>query len=57
MILFFKEHGDTIKTLLAGGGGFGVLMTNMDLVLKVLIGVSTFIYVVIKTAKEIKKWK
>lgn len=54
---FIQQNIDTIKTLIAGGGGFGVLMTNMDLVLKVLIGVSTFIYVVIKTAKEIKKWK
>jgi hypothetical protein len=49
------KHFDTLKVTLVGSGGFGALMTNIDLVFKVLIGGATLIYLGIKIYKELNK--
>lgn len=52
MSFILKE--DVIKVLAAGGGGFSVMMTNIELLLKVLIGVATLMYLGVKIHKELK---
>lgn len=51
------KHADTIKTMIAGTGGFGIMLTDIDLGLKVLIGAATLVYMGIKIAKELREWK
>lgn len=54
MILFLKEHSDTIKTLLLGGGGFTAVSFSVDIFFKVLIGSATLYYLYLKIRKEKK---
>ena len=45
---FINKHTDLCEILLAGGSGFGLMLTDIELVLKVLIGVATLSYICFK---------
>lgn len=44
-ILNMKTYKDSIEILLAGGGGFSLMLTDIELILKILIGFTTFGYI------------
>lgn len=45
---FIHKHTDLIEILIAGGGGFSLMLTNIELILKVLIGFTTLGYILYK---------
>ena len=51
-----KELGEGIRVGFIGAAGFITQMTNLDVVLKVLIGAATLFYIVGKTVKMIRDW-
>ena len=42
------KHKDILEILLAGGGGFTLMLTNIELVLKILIGTATLGFILYK---------
>ena len=55
--IYLHDHLDTICTIAVGSSGFGLLMTDLDLILKVLIGFATLTYLGLKITFELKKRK
>ena len=46
---------ETLKIMIAAAGGFGAMYTNFDMIIKILIGVATLVYLVLKIKKELTK--
>jgi hypothetical protein len=46
---------DFCKVMLAGVAGISTTLTNLDLIIKCLVGVATFIYIVAKTLALLRK--
>ena len=53
----FLSEEETVKVLIAAGGGFAAMFTNLDLMLKIVIGCLTIIYLGFKISKEIHERK
>lgn len=53
----FLTEEEVIKVLFWAGSGFTVLFTNLDLILKALIGLATLVYLILKISKELKERK
>lgn len=48
-LLFHTKYSDIIQVLLAGGSGFGFIsLANVDLIIKVIIGIVTLSFIIWK---------
>lgn len=45
---FMKNHRDVLEVIVAAGSGFSLLMTNIDFVLRVLIGCASLGFILYK---------
>lgn len=45
---FIHKHKDILEAIVVGGGGFSAMMANIELILKVLIGLTTLGFIVYK---------
>lgn len=45
---FIQNHRDVLEILLAGGGGIGLMLTELELTLKILIGFATLGFILYK---------
>jgi arginine exporter protein ArgO len=54
-VILFQKISEDIVPAVVGGGGFVVLLSDLNLILKVLVGIAVLIYYGIKINKERKK--
>ena len=52
---YLHAHKDFIEVAIAGTTGFTVLLTETELILKVLIAIATLGFIIYKWVKEVKK--
>ena len=45
---FLNRHKDVLEIMLASGSGMGLMLTNLEAILKVLIGCATLGYICYK---------
>lgn len=55
LIIFLQKHGEDIITGSVGAGAFTLLLTEINLILKILVATATLIFFGIKIYKEFKK--
>lgn len=51
----YNKYSDEIHVLGAGGGSISLTLANIDLVLKILIGLASLGYIIYKWYKESKR--
>lgn len=52
---FIEKYRDEIHVISAGGGGISLTLTNIDLMLKILIGLASLGFIIYKWWKESKR--
>lgn len=52
---FLHDNKDILQISGVGTAGFGAMLTNIELILKILIGCTTLGYIIWKWAKDYKR--
>lgn len=55
LTIYLQKHSEGFVSAVVGGGSLSILLTNIDIILKILVAAATLIYFIMKIVKELKK--